>query len=366
MTMADQWSGGTSMSDVVGLGRSDARDTWFVLERHQVLLAIAGSIVCGDWLVRAGSTWVELVLGMVMLVGALRVLRGLTIAEFTQLTVQFFIRSRWQFVANSRTGDLIEIKAGGTANFRGYELVHRGRLDLSGADLTNAQRLADLMNGLAVGAPLSHVSMHVRARGSYARTFLTLPRDVTVCEGWTPSAELIEHVVSEAVDSSRLVYERWSYLRVSDGVRRIVRIVDFQGANQERALLERLQDTSLDIDIALHTQVVGSSKAQRLSARAVHRVGSDAQVARAAGFRRSAQATKVAERLSQREELVAAGQALLRCGVYITLHCANLGELRDVSSELARRALASGLRLDTGVGRQWRWLCFSLPGGPGW
>jgi hypothetical protein len=354
------------MSEVIGLGRSDARDTWFTLVRHQVLLVIVGSIACGDWLVRAGSASGELMLGMILMVSALRVVRGLTLAELAQLSVLYLVRSPWQRVTSSRSGDLIEIEAGGTASFQGYELIHRGRLDLSGADFTNAQRLSELMNGLAVGAPLSHVSLHVRARGVIARTFLTLPRDASVCEGWSPSAHLIEHVLDDGAGNSKLIFERWSYLRSSDGLRRIVRIDDFRGATQERALLERLQETSLDLDLALHVEVVGSSRAQRLSARAVHRVGSDAQVARAAGFRRSAQAAMAAERLGQREELVATGQALLRCAVYLTLHCASLAELRDSSSELSRRAVASGLRLDTGVGRQWRWFCFALPGGPGW
>ncbi|MBW4079769.1 MAG: hypothetical protein HIU84_14965 [Acidobacteria bacterium] len=354
------------MSEAVGLGRSDALDSWLGLARHQVALVLAGSIVCGDWLVRTRSSPLELMVGVVFAGASLRCIRGLTIAEFTKVVVLYRVRSRWQRVVSSREDEVVELVAGGTATFRGYELDHRGRLDLSGGDIVNAQRLSELVNGLAVGATMSHVSLHVRGGSSNARTFLTLACDATVCEGWTPSVTLVEEVVEKNVGPLNLVLERWSYLRVSGGIQRVIRVDDFQGATQERALLERLQEVMSHLDLALHVEVVGASRAQRLSARAVHRVGSDAQVARAAGFRRSARAALAAERLSQREELVANGHALLRLGVYITLHCASLSELRDASSELRRRATASGLRLDTGVGRQWSWLCFSLPGGPGW
>lgn len=354
------------MSEAVGLGRSDARDTWLGLARHQVVLVVAGSIVCGDWLVRAHSVPMELVLSVGLVGGAVRCIRGLTLAEFVKVTAHYLGRSRWRRVVSSREGDVVELVAGGTATFRGYELDHRGRLDLSGGDIDNAQRLSELLNGLAVGAPTSHVSVHVRGGGVDTRTFLALARDATVCEGWSPSGSLVDEVVEKGAGPLGLVLERWSYLRVNDGLRRIVRIDDFQSATDERAVLERLQEVMVDIDLALHVEVVGSSKAQRLSARAVHRVRSDAQVARAAGFRRSAQASLAGERMSQREELVANGQALLRLGVYITLHCASLSELRDASRELRQRAVASGLRLDAGVGRQWLWFCFSLPGGPGW
>ena len=61
------------------------------------------------------------------------------------------------------------------------------------------------------------------------------------------------------------------------------------------------------MDLAVHVEVVGALRAQRISARAVHRVGSDSQVSRAAGFRRSARAALSSERLSQCEELVANG-----------------------------------------------------------
>lgn len=365
MTSDQSW-GGTSMSDVVGLGRADAHDTWLGLARHQVVLVVAGSFLCGDWLVRTHTLAIELALGVGLVGAAVRCLRGLTIGEFTKVAVLYCARSHWRSVASSREGDVVELVAGGTATFRGFELEHHGRLDLSGDDVLNARRLSELVNGLAVGATFSHVSVHVCGVGGTVRTFLTLARDATVCEGWATSNALVEEVVERKSGSMSLILERWSYLRVSGGLQRIIRIDDFQGATQERALLERLQDSMSGIDLALHVEVVGSDRAQRLSSRAVHRVGSDAQVARAAGFRRSARAALATERLGQREELVASGHALLRLGVYVTMHCASLGELREASSELRRRAVASGLRLDTGVGRQWSWLSFSLPGGPGW
>ena len=354
------------MSELVGLGRSDADVRWLGIGRHQAALVIGGSVLVGDWLVRTGSPVIEVLIGVVMVSAAVRCVRGLTGGEFLKVVVLFCARSRWQRLAATREGDVVELRAGGTAAFRGYELNHRGRLDLSGTDVVNAQRLADLMNGLAVGADSSHVSLHVRRSGPDTRTFLALATDAAVCEGWSPSERLVDEVIGMDVGSSSLVLERWSYLRTNDQLRRVIRVDDFQGATSERALLERLQEVALDTDLALHVEVVGSLRAQRIAARAVHRVGSDAQVSRAAGFRRSAHAALSSQRLSQREELVANGQALLRLGVFVTLRSSSLSELRDSSRELQRKVVESGLRVDTGVGRQWSWFCFQLPGGPGW
>lgn len=351
------------MSESIGLGRSDAEVRWLGIARHQAALVIGGSTLVGDWLVRSGSSPIELAIGVATMGAGVRCFRGLTGGELLMVVVLFRARSRWQRVGTSREGDVVELSAGGTAVFRSYELDHRGRLDLSGTDIVNAGRLADLMNGLAVGADSSHVSLHVRKCGLGTRTLLALAKDATVCEGWSPSESPVDEVIGMAPGP---VLERWGYLRTTDGLRRVIRVDDFQGATSERALLERLQEVVLDTDLAVHVEVIGALRAQRISARAVHRVRSDAQVSRAAGFRRSAQAALSSQRLSEREELVANGRALLRLGVFVTLRCSSLGELRDSSRELQRRAVESGLRVDAGVGRQWPWFCFQLPGGPGW
>ena len=354
------------MSELVGLGGADADERWLGIARHQAVLVFGGAAMVGDWLVRTGSAIEELVVGLVLLGVAVRCVRGLTGCEVLLLTVLYVLRPRTQRLSASRQGPVVTLYARAQSSFRGYELEHRGRLDLSGADIVHARELAELMNGLAVGTGSSHVSVHVGKYEGQARSFLALSPQVNVCEGWRSIDDVLDRVIGFDVQANGSVLERWGYLRTSQGLRRVIRVTDFQGASNERALLERLQAVALNIDLAVHVEVVSAARAQRLSARAVHRVGSDAQVSRAAGFRRSARAALFAERLAQREQLVASGQALLRLAVFVTLRAGDLGELRRASRELERRAVESGLRIDTGFARQWLWFCFQLPGGPGW
>ena len=59
--------------------------------------------------------------------------------------------------------------------------------------------------------------------------------------------------------------------------------------------------SSVPFDLAVHFDVVAGAKAQRLAARAVHRVRSDDVTSSAAGFRRTARSSRNYERLAQRE-----------------------------------------------------------------
>jgi hypothetical protein len=122
----------------------------------------------------------------------------------------------------------------------------------------------------------------------------------------------------------------------------------------------------VDLDLAVHVDVVAGGKGHRLAARAVHKMRSDDVSSRAAGFRRTARSSRSFERLTQREVLVASGRALMRLGVFVTVRGASLEDLQRRSAIVWRRAHDGGLRLERGRGCQSAWFRAQLPGGPGW
>jgi len=160
--------------------------------------------------------------------------------------------------------------------------------------------------------------------------------------------------------------ERWTYVRDVAGVTRVLRVRDFTAVPDGHVLLERLQFASPTLDVVVHVDVVGGVRANRLAARAVHRVGSDDVTTQAAGFRRTAQAARTLERLRQRESLVVEGAALMRIAVFVVIRAASLRQLRRDVEVVTRTAIESGLRCEPGLGRQSSWYCAQLPGAPGW
>ena len=130
----------------------------------------------------------------------------------------------------------------------------------------------------------------------------------------------------------------------------MLRVRDFSAVPDGHALLERLQFASPSLDVVVHVEVIGGVRAHRLSARAVHRVGSDDATSQAAGFRRTAQSSRALERLRQRESLVVEGAALMRVAVFVVIRAASLRQLRRDASvghafgHRVRIALRSGLR----------------------
>lgn len=355
------------MSEHIELGESDADARWIGIRRHQAVLVIVGLGLVGDWIVRTGSVAVELALGVAALVGAARAYDGLTVGELLAIAVRYRCRSPWHTVAMvSREGSW-DLHARGNVEIRGYELEHRGRLDLSGADLVGADRLCEMANGLAMAGQSSHVSVHVHATVDGARTLLTLPSGAAVCEGWRESAELVEQFVGlESHEHALDILERWSYLRTRRELLRVIRVREFAGAPSGHALLEQLQTNAAGVGVALHFDVVSAVKAHRVAARAVHRLGSDGAASRAAGFRRTAKSALSLDRSAQREELVASGHALLRVATYVSVRATSLDELRLRTTRVLRAAERSGLRVERGAGRQSSWFCHQLPGGPGW
>jgi len=161
------------------------------------------------------------------------------------------------------------------------------------------------------------------------------------------------------------VVERRDHVRTARGVARTLRVASFAPGRDAQALAALSEKLSW-LTLSLHASVLPASRARRMTSRAVHRMGSDAQLARSAGFRWSARREFEFDALRQREQVVAGGAALCRWALYVVVHATSLAQLRsrvDQAQEIARTA---GLRLDAGVSMQAAWFTFQLPGGPGW
>ena len=355
------------MSEAVGLGEADAESRWIGIRRHQAALIIVGVGLVGDWIIVSRAIPGELVLGLCALIASVPAMDRLTVAEFLGVCAAFTFRQRWLVVQSDPLGSSLALRARGATTATGFELHHRGRLDLSGSDLELSERLVDLVKSLAARSETEHASVHVRSTPTSANTLLTLRHGALGPEGWSENSELLRDTLGlRPGEACSGLLERWSYVRSLDEVIRTYRIRDFNGARETRALLEKLQQSVSHPGISLHFDVLTSARAHRLSSRAVHRMGSDDAASMAAGFRRSARSKRSLHRLVQREEFVASGEALLRMAVFVTVHAVSLGELRARGKELLRSAEESGLRLERGAGRQAPWYCFQLPGGPGW
>jgi hypothetical protein len=354
------------MSERIALGAADGDIRWIGVRRHQAVLVITGMGLSGEWLIASRGSYAELLVGVLLLLGAAPVRDGLTVGELVVVALRYAARSRWSKVVVERYAHALQLDARGRVKVRGFELRHRGRLDLCGLDVEGARQLADLADAMASQGS-RHVSVHVEATSGDAHTLLTLGDDAVAPEGWSDNDGLVLEVAGlSPTKGSIWLLERWRYLRSPMEVIRVLRVGDFTAVPEGRALLERLQETRAGVTVGLHFDVVARTRAQRLAERAVHRVGSDGAVSRSAGFRRTSRAERSLERLSQREALVASGRALLRLAVYVTVRAGSPDQLRQRVLEVTRRAREAGVRCEGGFGRQAIWYCHQLPGGPGW
>lgn len=355
------------MSELLGLGVADGESRWIGVRRHQAAFAIAGLGLVVQWLIQRHGSLVEVVSGVGLLVCAAPTRDALTVGERARIAVDFALRSRWTSFRVTQHLGTLTISARGTATVRGFELQHRGRLDLSGRDQHNAVALAEFADALAVSDDTRHFSLHVCTSPSSVGTLLAAPTDVSAPSGWKESGALALIASGSDGDAgASWLLERWAYLRETRGVVHVLRVRDFSAVPDGRALLDRLQFASPSLGVVVHVDVLSGVRAHRLAARAVHRLGSDAATSQAAGFRRTAQSQRALARLHQRESLVVEGAALLRVAVFIVIRAPSLRDLRRDVESVTRCAFESGLRCEQGHGRQSQWYCAQLPGAPGW
>jgi hypothetical protein len=353
-------------SDPLSLGDSDAGARWIGIRRHQAVLVVVGVGLASTWLLRTSAPLCELVAGLGFLGCAVPERDGQTLGESLAALVRFLCRSRWHEVCVREFGDDVMLSTPDVVTFRGYELDHRGRLDLSGRDSDLAEALAALVDATSASSENQHISQHIMRREGACSTLLALPPEIPAPNGWRRDNALAFALVRANDGPSLHFYERYGYLRTPEELVRVFRVRDFSSVPESKSLLEQLLRTPAALDVSVHLDVVAGARAHRLAARAVHRVRSDDLTSSAAGFRRSARSLRSFERLAQREVLVARGRALLRVGVFVVVSGISFGELERHSAVVWRRAQDGGLRLERGRARQYEWYRAQLPGGPGW
>jgi len=352
---------GTLTSESARLGESDVRLRWMGFFAHQGVVALLAVGVTMFGLFDGRSPWWWVPLSLVTASLAFPVGGGDTLGQLVATLVHFLIRSRWHQVDVLNVDQSTLIVAKGSANVRCYAFEHRGRLDLTEGDRQLGQTLRDLTDALAQRSSSSRVSLHLVHSGDTPVTVLALEPEVSAPRGWSGGVD-----VASMVASAPLVFERWSYLRHDSKLVRCYRVLDFSAVRSTRSLLEGLQRETRMTNVTLMVEVLSSSRARRLTARAAHQLESDVAAASAVGFRRSARTRARQSRLDRRETSVAQGRALLRVAVYATIEAATLSELRAAHVSLWRSAHETGLRLERGFGLQFRWWSAQLPGGPSW
>jgi len=351
----------------VGLGESDVDARWIGVRRHQALLLIAGVVLMGEGTITPRVRVGALAVGLVLLLCVVPTGDGRTVGEQVVIALRFAARQHWRTFNARELGEDVVLWSGGEVAFRAYELVHHGRLDLSGRDVVLSQSLAEFADAASAARGGQHFSVHVTRRGDSASTLLALPVDAPLPDGWTPRNDrALELLLGSSDGTSSELLERLTYVRTPLQLARIYRVRDFSFVPRRQSLLEQLLRSPASLELALHVEVMSGAAAQRLASRAVHRIGSDEETSRSAGFRRTARSSRNFERMAQRERYVASGRALLRVAVFVLVRADSLEELQQRGAEAWRHAHDAGLRLDRGRGLQATWYRSSLPGGPGW
>jgi hypothetical protein len=354
------------MSDNLGLGESDADARWIGVRRHQAALVVLGFGLVSDWIMSAHAPMGELVAGVVLMTSAAPAGDGLTAAQYVLVAARYLARSHWFEFTARELGDDLVLWARGEVAFRGYELLHRGRLDLAGRDVTLAEDLAGLADAASATRSGQHFSQHVVCQSDATGTLLVLPGEAAVPEGWRSNPALARDVLGVGESTTQRLLERFTYLRTPSELVRVYRVRDFSSVPRTRSLLEQTLRSPVPFDLSVHLDVVAGAKAQRLAARAVHRVRSDDATSSSAGFRRTARSSRNYERLAEREVLVASGRSLVRLAVFLVVRGDSLEEVQRRAALVWRNAHDAGLRLERGRGCQLGWYLAQLPGGLGW
>ncbi len=348
----------------VRLGEADVGARVAGLRPHQAAAALVGVALLATALLGGPERMLGAALGLALVGAAVPVAGGLSGLEVAAVAGSFLGRSR-RHVVGALTLDgevLVWADRSPAWALGGYALAHRGRLDLTGADLEVAHALARAIDAASAGGDRV-VTVHVTPAPARATLLATSPGSLAP-EGWAPAPTALVAALGPREGPEALYYERPTHLRGAAGVVRVCRVRDFGAVAPGVALLERALRTETPVQVSLRCEVVGARRGARLASRAAHRVDADDAVGRALGFRRSARAARSMARLARREAEVAEGRALVRVAVYLVLCAPDLDELARRAAALWRHAHDAGLRLDAGVGRQAPWHRAALPGAP--
>jgi hypothetical protein len=315
-------------------------------------------------LLRPGHRWWEWLIALVAIAGVIPVTSTSSCAQALALELRYLVRRRIHQVTITSTDDAMAVCARASCRVWCYDFEHYGRLDLNGRDVLVADRLTRLVESLSAANQNLHLAIHVGASPDAAvRTVMSLTHKGVapgewrrVSHGWVPVA---------LREGRTILVERRHYLRTTQDVMRVMRVRSFSRGREDVAL-EALCGGVTWLSVSLHAAVLESARSRRITARAMHRLRSDAQVSWRAGFRWSVRQESEMESHRQREIDVAAGAALCHWALYLVVRASTLQELRRRVDTTVSIARAAGVQLDLGRAQQAQWFDWQLPGGPGW
>jgi len=320
----------------------------------------------GDALVRRGGRWWEWLIVVAAVMAVLPATSSRSWAQVVGVEVRHLVRRRVRWISLEVNDETLSVGSHGTQHVWCYEFVHCGRLDLSGRDITLARRLGRMAESLAASDDEAHLTLRVESTDrddEVPRTVLCMSVASPPPGEWRRDALAgVPRVVKPG--RSPLVVRR-DYVRTPQFVVRVLRIGRF-APGREASALEALSENPDWLTVSTHVAVVSARRARRLTERAVHRIGSDAQLTRGAGFRWSARHERELEAFRQREAAISGGAALCQWAFYLVVRASSLSQLRERVDQTLNIARAAGLRLDVGTGVQGDWFVWQLPGGPGW
>ncbi len=347
-------------------GDSDAAARWFGVAPHRVVLTSFAVAVGGDALVRRGAGWWEWVITALAGLSVLPAASSRSWAQVAAVEFRHQVRRRVRWISLEVNDETLSVGDHSERRVWCYEFVHCGRLDLSGRDFTLARRLGRMAESLAASDEDAHLNLRVEASSrddGVARTVLSLNVASPPPEEWRRDALAgVPRVVRPG--RTPLVVRR-DYVRTPDFVLRVLRIARF-APGREAFAFEALSENPEWITVSTHVAVISARRARRLTERAVHRIGSDAQVTRGAGFRWSARHERELEAFRQREAAISGGAALCQWAFYLVIRATTLTQLRQRVDQVRDIARGAGIRLDVGTGVQGDWFIWQLPGGPNW
>ena len=330
------------MTDRTKLGASDHDGRWMGIKRHQGVLLIGGLTLGGDFILRPHATGIEGVTAVVMVTLSMPAKDLMSIGQWVAVLVRFFYRTRLSPFTVERTTLAEEMPT--------FELLHRGRMDLSGEDQNCIKVMMEVCDGLSLLNETSHVALYALQRGNERATVLRLPRSFGPASGFQTMTQR-----DEKDGAKEISLERWRYIRSDNAVVRYYQVHDFATSRSESGFMTALLRSGAKCDVAVHIEVLGARRGKQSAERAVHGRESDQLISSRSGYRFTAARARQSERLRERELSVASGRALLRLSVLIEVRGSNLRELRERCAHVEQMSASSGLRLHSGRGRQETW-----------
>ena len=316
------------MTSRISLGSSDAQSRIVGIRRSQIAGFLIGLMCLCEYLLVGAGTPI-LVVALLAFASVAPLSRGNTVGELSLIALRYFSRGRrfnWQ-----------------PKSFYVYQLSQIGRLDLAGTAGDLDASVEHYARSLALEGETSEFTLSLFRGGGHSATQLATPSQSHPGDPWQRET---------AVQIETPAREFWREVLINDRYYAVVSFDDFSLVTRTKHIFNRFLGWLPSGLVLVHTQVVGTQRGSRLTARAAHRVTIDSSVTQALGFRSTTRNQVQLERKRQQEREVEAGATLLRIGVFLI--CS--GESRQMcrarvqsSIEEARR---SGLPARLRIGQQ--------------